>query len=120
MFRWLIGGTIALWTGAGLVVVPLHQLTYGWDRDATLMGVVYLWVFAGSIAFIMRREAGRRILRGASTAFALVAALLLVLTTVQDGGLGAPLAFVVGLTVSLLIWAGLTLPSVRSEMRLEK
>jgi hypothetical protein len=119
MLRWLIGVPLALLTGLGVVLVPTYQWTYGWDRDTSLMGIVYLWVFVGAVAFLLRRETGRRILLGATYAFAAVFATLLLLTLGDGGLLGRPLQYILGLglLVCAAIWVGLRLPSVRATMR---
>jgi peptidoglycan/LPS O-acetylase OafA/YrhL len=119
MLRWLIGVPIALVAGLGTIVVPTYQWRYGWDRDTSLMGVVYLWIFAGAVAFLLRREAGRSVLLGATYAFATVAALLLLLTFLDGGALVRPLQYMLGvaLLTCVAVWAGLRHRSVRAAMR---
>jgi hypothetical protein len=118
MLRWLIGAPIALLTGLGTIVVPTYQWRYGWDRDTSLMGIVYLWVFVGAVAFLLRREGGRRTLQGATYAFGAVAALLLALTLLDGGALGRPLqyALALALLVCAAVWAGLRQQSVKAAM----
>jgi peptidoglycan/LPS O-acetylase OafA/YrhL len=118
VLRWLIGAPIALLTGLGTIVVPTYQWRYGWDRDTSLMGIVYLWVFVGAVAFLLRREAGRRILQGATYAIGAIAALLLVLTFLDGGAFGRPLQYALALALLMCaaIWAGLRQQSVKASM----
>ena len=115
VLRWLIGAPLALVSGLGTVAVPAFQIQHGWDRDTSLMGVVYAWVFVGSILFLTRREAGRRVLGGASTAFAMFLAFI-VLT---QPPLLLPYRFqcTLGIAACIVIGAILSLPSVRATMR---
>ena len=117
MLRWLIGGVLGILTGAGVVVSLEFQARYGWDRDTSLIAVVYAWVFVGSVAFLMRREAGRRILLGATYALALFSTALVWAAWRNPEVFGSPWWFAVGIPPCALIWAGLRRPSVRSAMR---
>ncbi len=79
------------------------------------MGIVYAWVFVGSLLFLTRREAGRRVLRGASSAFAMFLAFILL----TQPPLLLPYRFqcTLGIAACIAIGATLSLPSVKAAMR---
>ncbi len=115
MLRWLIGVPLALVSGLGTVLVLRFQIQLGWDRDGSLLGVVFAWVLVGSLLFLKRREAGRRVLRGASIAFALFLTMLILM---QPFGAALPRVHcTLGVAVCVLLVVALSLRSVKAAMR---
>ena len=115
VLRWLIGVPLALVSGLGTVLVLRFQIQLGWDRDASLLGVVFVWVLVGSLLFLKRREAGRRVLRGATTAFAIFLTMLLLMQ--PFGALFPRVHCTVGIAACVLLGVALSLRSVKAAMR---
>jgi hypothetical protein len=96
--------------------LPVFQAQHGWERDLSLLWVVYAWVFFGSLLFLGRREAGRRILRGASIAFAAFFTIVLLMPPFES-----PVRFrafcISTIVCSLMLGAVLSLRLVRTTMR---
>jgi hypothetical protein len=116
MLRWLIGAPLAVVSGVGTVLIPTYQMRYGWERDTSLIWVIYAWVFVGSFLFLLRREAGRRILRGASTAFGVFLAIV-VLTPPFESPVPYRFYCAVIIAVCVVIGVILSLRQVRMGMR---
>jgi hypothetical protein len=110
VFRWLIGGLLVCWMGFLLIVVPLNQLLYGWDWKANATGMVALVVFVGGIGFLRGREWGRRVLITAMCAALVLLTVAGARSIAHDRDLTS---IAVGVLLSVLMLAGLSLPSAK-------
>jgi len=97
-------------------MIPVFEIEHGWDRDTTLMGVMYLWVFLGATAFLMRREGGRRVLPGATLAFGGFFIGMLIVALLHPV-FGNPFYWTTGVVACSLIRVGLSRPAVKAAMR---
>ena len=109
MLRVLLGVSLALLSGMASLWVIANQLLLGWDREVLMMGLVCASVFAGSVLLLARREAGRRMLRGAAMAFAIFFVILFISEPSRY--------FLLALASCVVISAMLSLRSIRAAMR---
>ena len=114
MIHWLIGAPLGVLAAFATFIALSYQVQYGWNRDTSLMGLVYATILVGSILLVARREAGRRVLRGVSVAFAIFFGILAV---TWPSLFLSPLECLMGIATSILIGGVLSLPSVRTAMR---
>ncbi len=122
IFRWTVGGLVAILTGAGIIMSVIFQVRSGWDRSAVLGGVGCSWVFIGALAFAMHHDFGRQILLGTTEAFALffgtVAAIAWLSPTYFMGPPALQWAALTIVVVAALMWMGLR--SVASAPNVEE